>query len=57
MTARLVRRCVGIVPAFLVALILCLGAGSALAEAPPQPAPPLVIDEATLVTMLDDVVK
>ena len=57
MTARLVRRCIGIGPAILVALTLCLGGGPALAETPPPPPPPLVLDEATLVTMLDDVVK
>ena len=57
MTARLVRRCVGIGPALLVALTLCLGGGPALAETPPPPPPSLVLNEATLVTMLDDVVK
>lgn len=52
MTVSPSRRRAGIGLAVLVALLLCLGAGSARADAP-QP----VLDEATLVTMLDDVVK
>ena len=55
MIARLIRCCVGLVPAVLVAAALCLSAGPALAETPPQQ--PLVLDQATLATMLDEVVK
>ena len=57
MTARLFRRCCGLAFVVLTAATLCLGAGPALAETPPQPPLPLILDEATLVTMLDDVVK
>ena len=54
MIARLSCRCLGFA---LAALIFCLGAGPALAETPPATPPQLVLVEATLVTMLDDVVK
>jgi len=52
MTARLSRCLTGLGLAVLAALTLCLWPGPALADTPP-----LVLDEATLVTMLDDVVK
>jgi len=52
MTSSLPRRLRGIALAVLAAMVLCLGPKPALADTPP-----LVLDEATLVTMLDDVVK